>query len=889
MDDIRYRFFLFPLYFGLPESEALKHHQRMDGYWKEISRNQVALLKNAAPLLRVPRQNFDNGLPSRAAPAAAITFDPVWYAHEYIDAAMEISEGWFEDPLHHYLEVGRLREYLPTRPLQEQVEVDLSLPNLALNKRATQSSLSQWSKGSTLEEDAGNAVNGNPSKDYGFHTKREQNPWWMVDLGARARIHSIRIFNRQFAPEGIQRRASPLAVDMANDAEEWSPLFRTEPGQLFGGYSGGRPLLWSAPAPVEARFVRISIPREEELHLAEVEIYGRFAAERTEARHAPANSATGTEPAQHANSDLLEGRPVNRVLFFTGTGWAFGAVHFELVKYLHSRGLVADVLDFGRSYGREEMALIGEYYDCVVGVLGETWPLTDNYGIPHEKIVVIAHGEYDLQHALETRPAEEIDRFGGYGVISQWLLELSAELGIRRVPKVVKYGINYQRFLAPPASELKVVGYGGSMHRADPAGVDWKRGMLAQEAAEAAALTFAPAGRYHYLAMPHYYRQVDAVLVTSLREGFGLPSMEAAAAGRLVISTPVGGFPDQAARGAGVTAPLAADEFKEFVIDKLNYYKDNPAAYRQTCRQIQEAAKCLDWEYTVDDWIELIQSVDHDNDRHAAARPPKRTVKRIFAHHGALNSNPCLETLQQIHLINLDRSTTRLAQFHERNPHLNNVVRISAVDGLTVDKNKLIANGTITGDLPYWPGALGCALSHLSLWRKAVSEDRVVTILEDDVICSSEFYRASASIVSQLPADWDIIQWGFNYDPLFVWLDFDFTKAKLEFYDRRYKGENFLDFQAASTSCTAVKVAHSFGTMAYSISPKGARALLQYCLPLRKRVIQFGGTGLAVEDTGIDNPMAGAFVSMQAFLCLPPLVLHDNQIPSDNRADGRGH
>jgi hypothetical protein len=121
VDDIRYRFFLFPLNFGLPQQEALKHHERMKGRWKEISRNQVALLKNAAPLLRVPRQNFDCGLPSRAAPGAAITFDPVWYAHEYIDAAIEISEGWFEDPLHHYLEVGRLRGYLPTCPVQEEV------------------------------------------------------------------------------------------------------------------------------------------------------------------------------------------------------------------------------------------------------------------------------------------------------------------------------------------------------------------------------------------------------------------------------------------------------------------------------------------------------------------------------------------------------------------------------------------------------------------------------------------------------------------------------------------------------------------------------------------------------------------------------------------------
>jgi hypothetical protein len=622
VDDIRYRFFLFPLNFGVPQEEALQHHERMRGHWKEISRNQVALLKNAAPFLRVPRQNYDSGLPMREAHGSTITFDPVWYAHRYLDAAMEISEGWFEDPLHHYLEVGRLRGYLPTCPVQDEVHVDPSLPNLALNKPATQSSLSGWSKGSTLEEDAGNAVNGNPSKDYGFHTDLEPNPWWMVDLGTSARVHFIRIFNRQFVPEWMQRRASPLVVDVSNDAEEWTPLFRTKPGQLFGGYSAGRPLVWSASAPVEARFIRISIARQEQLHLAEVEVYGRFTGERSEsidAVEALANPIAEISGPQRTNPGLPERKPVQRVLFFAGTAWAFGSVHSELVKYLHSRGIVADVLDFGRVYNREEMDLIGQYYDCIVGVVGETWPLTDNYGIPREKIVAIAHGEYDLQHALETRPPEEFDRFAGYGVISAWLLQLSADLGIRRVPKIVRYGVNCQRFLAPVSSELRVVGYGGSMHRADPAGVDWKRGVLAQEAAEAAGLAFTPAGQYHFLAMPQYYQQVDAVLVTSLREGFGLPAMEAAAAGRLVISTPVGGFPDQASLGAGITAPFAADEYKEFVIDKLIHYKDHPADYVEMCRQTQQAAVRLDWQHTIDDWIDLIKSVEHGDDRAAQA------------------------------------------------------------------------------------------------------------------------------------------------------------------------------------------------------------------------------------------------------------------------------
>lgn len=274
VDDTRYRFFLFPLNFGLPETASLKHHERMKGYWKEVSRSQVAVLKGGAPFLRAPRENYNNGLPERSARGARITFDSVWYAHEYVDAAMEISEGWFEDPLHHYLDVGRLRGYLPTRPMQNKLSIDLTLSNLAINKRATQSSLSQWSKGSSVEEDAGNAVNGKPWEDYGFHTDEEDNPWWMVDLGRPSQLQFMRIFNRDPVPEWIQRRASPLVVEVSNDRDQWRILFSTEPGQIFGGYWGGRPLLWGAQQPIEARFVRITISSRGTLHLAEVEIYG---------------------------------------------------------------------------------------------------------------------------------------------------------------------------------------------------------------------------------------------------------------------------------------------------------------------------------------------------------------------------------------------------------------------------------------------------------------------------------------------------------------------------------------------------------------------------------------------------------------------------------------
>jgi hypothetical protein len=168
--------------------------------------------------------------------------------------------------------VGELQDALPGRTV---IPIESTLPNLARNKPATQSSLSRWSRGRTLEDDAGNAVNGDLSKAYGFHTEVEEHPWWKVDLCALASIKTVRIFNRE-AVEYVQLRASPLLVEISPDGIKWTSLFQTPREHLFSGFSGGTPLVWRAAANVDVvtRFIRVSIPRRECLHLAEIEIYG---------------------------------------------------------------------------------------------------------------------------------------------------------------------------------------------------------------------------------------------------------------------------------------------------------------------------------------------------------------------------------------------------------------------------------------------------------------------------------------------------------------------------------------------------------------------------------------------------------------------------------------
>ena len=107
---------------------------------------------------------------------------------------------------------------------------------------------------------------------------------------------------------------------------------------------------------------------------------------------------------------------------------------------------------------------------------------------------------------------------------------------------------------------------------------------------------------------------------------------------------------------------------------------------------------------------------------------------------GAEGATPAgAASIMPIHLTNLDRSADRLATFQKRNAHLGDLVRVPAIDGRLLDKEKLVRDGVIAPECGYTPGAIGCALSHMSLWRKAVDENRIVTVFEDDGVATNRF------------------------------------------------------------------------------------------------------------------------------------------------------
>jgi GR25 family glycosyltransferase involved in LPS biosynthesis len=230
-----------------------------------------------------------------------------------------------------------------------------------------------------------------------------------------------------------------------------------------------------------------------------------------------------------------------------------------------------------------------------------------------------------------------------------------------------------------------------------------------------------------------------------------------------------------------------------------------------------------------------------------------------------------------IFFINLDRSYDRLHRFRTDNAHLPNLRRFAACDAATIDREACIRDGLIAPDNPYTKPALGCAMSHVALWRACAESGRAATICEDDAVLHRHFLAWQARILATLPADWDIVQWGWNLDwPMLVELAPGIPPGLLKFRDAALPPE-FNRFQSATIRPQAMRLRSSAGAACYTLSAAGAERLLAHGLPLAGRPTPWAeNPSVRWENTGVDVEMARHYGDLRAFVCVPPLAISPN-------------
>jgi glycosyltransferase involved in cell wall biosynthesis len=319
------------------------------------------------------------------------------------------------------------------------------------------------------------------------------------------------------------------------------------------------------------------------------------------------------------------GSAATKVLIYGYPAWSHGRVYYDLCKHLYNKGYTVDIINWQINHA-DYIDELKSAYDLFISALDGVRTLIEVYGVPAEKVIGLSHHEMDIRMLLEQMGKGVFEQLGGYGVVSYQLFDASVLFGIPRHPLVVALGVNFDEFRAAIPERLEIVGYAGSYSHKTLDGIEWKRGDIAEAAAREAGLEFKVAGwtgsQIPIHDMPEFYKSVDAILVSSVTEGAQMPVREGAAAGRLVISTPVGDAPLRAAQGICILAPIESHKYKKFVADTLRYCKENPAAFTEMCRKTQEAARKLDWEYMIDDWVELIEEAK----AHAVQSPKAQNI-----------------------------------------------------------------------------------------------------------------------------------------------------------------------------------------------------------------------------------------------------------------------
>lgn len=215
-------------------------------------------------------------------------------------------------------------------------------------------------------------------------------------------------------------------------------------------------------------------------------------------------------------------------------------------------------------------------------------------------------------------------------------------------------------------------------------------------------------------------------------------------------------------------------------------------------------------------------------------------------------------------VINLDRSPDRLALFRERNGHVIGIERFPAIDGLDLSSQAVDDSGVVLPGQQLTRGAIGSAMSHMALWRHSVAIDEPVVVIEDDAILSY-FFEHHLLELSRFRGVWDYVAWGWNFDaPLHVVPMPGVAAAKITMSQNQLRS-NIESFQFGDFPSRLVRLVHHFGILCYSVTPRGARRLLEQCRPIKP------------GHRTIDASMGDVYRTLEAYVSFPPTAVSENR------------
>lgn len=232
--------------------------------------------------------------------------------------------------------------------------------------------------------------------------------------------------------------------------------------------------------------------------------------------------------------------------------------------------------------------------------------------------------------------------------------------------------------------------------------------------------------------------------------------------------------------------------------------------------------------------------------------------------------------MNTVQVINLERSVDRKNAFIRNNKTLHYEF-VQGVDGKSLGVDKTHNEKYFINPLSFPSlGAYGVALSHLQQWEKAIDLDIALTIAEDDAIFREDFNDESVKIMRQLPSDWDIILWGWNFDSILSINAIPDISSSVVVFDQAQLRRNVDKFKCEKSKSYPFRLDKCFGIPAYTISPRGAKLFKSKCFPMQNFELYFPVLNKKLPNAGIDIAMNRVYSEANSYVAFPPLAVTKN-------------
>jgi len=234
--------------------------------------------------------------------------------------------------------------------------------------------------------------------------------------------------------------------------------------------------------------------------------------------------------------------------------------------------------------------------------------------------------------------------------------------------------------------------------------------------------------------------------------------------------------------------------------------------------------------------------------------------------------------VRPVRVINLLRHAERRDAFRKRNAHVP-VEFFDAIDGAQFTTRQVLDTGLFLPEViaDYGAHGVGCALSHWTLWNEAARGAEPVTIAEDDAVWRSDFADRADEVLASLPHGWDIVLWGWNFDTILQVHPMPGVSPVVMIFDQEKLRGSLDAFQALQEPVRAWRMERAFGLLTYTVSPAGAKKLIERCFPQKAFSLWLPGLNYHMRNMGVDVSTNAAYAQLQAYACFPPVAASANR------------